>query len=220
MAEKPSGSYNYNNPAYEAGNGPIYPPVPAYSIVYPQGNPPYSNPNNPYPSNPYPSYPNPNFYNPNQQPIIVVSRLPPVQPGNSNGLLTPDQEIIATNSKICRWLSIGEIIANIIYSIFTAILIFTAVFFALGYFGCRRLNKALCVIYCIFLVINIISKIIIMAFFPYIYILIIFSILISYEIITLRRYVMFLNLIWNLDVDARNQIVEIIYRNRTTTCFI
>ena len=218
---------------------PIYVPMGNGGILPPQQyhpNPVYANnQNNPVPNGFNPPYPNNpgNMNNPNPYPQFNILPPPPlipqnpyIQPPPPNAGLQPGpvglqfgntgyqfndaEKKILKFARIVRYMAVLEVIDNLFYLMQTPYLIFMIAFCGLGYLGGRRFNKWMCSGYAAFLIFMVISRIVIMRYFPFIYVVIIYIALMAFEIAQIIILAIFIRLLHGLPDQGRKELASFI----------
>ena len=203
------------NPSYPTPNypGQNYPGQNYPGQNYPGQNYPTQNyPSQNYPGQNYPmqNYPNQNYSQNNypQIPVIIaIQGQPPLE------INSQDSDVLH-KSRIIRYLSLAEGISVLLFLFSFAFLLIFILCMGLGYFGGRNINKRLCIGYCVFLGFIILAKIIVMGFFPFIYVIIIYTLLICYENFQIIYFVKYIKLIYNLDYNDINRLRGLMIQNQ------
>lgn len=221
------------NPPYQNPNLPYYQPEsnpPVYNAPYSQSNYPPSN------YNPGPGYQYPPNYN--QAPQVY----PPNPPMFSAGPATTTQamSIVINNtnnnsnhhisytsfelrmisySRFIKYMAIFEIIVGILYAIAFSLLIFFIAFCCLGYFGARNFNRCMAIGYLTYLCAMILIKLILMILFPFVYVIIIFIILMGYEIAQVIINVIFVKMLMQVGSIRCLEISSSLRFNREGLCW-
>ena len=141
--------------------------------------------------------------NPPVSQLIIIDNAPPIFQGTD--LM---QEKTLNYSGCARYMVLLEFFLIFFYAIAAPMLIFLAIFPIIGYFGARNFNRCVCYFYCCFLILAIISKIVLIVENPKSFVIIIFVILIAYEIGEAVLYVILIKLLNRFSTNERNHIIE------------
>ena len=181
---------------------------------------------------PPPSYPQPSNYPP---PNVIYQQAPGAYPGNGPMIYNPEgpiaiiQEmspIVITDaenkilklSRYLRYAAIINIIVDVLYAVAIPGLLLLFILNIIGYFGARMFNVPLCVIYCVYLGLMIILRIFLMIYYPWVYLIVIFSILCVYELMILMQCANFVSRIRKIGPDGRYKLSKYVKMSQANMC--
>ncbi|OMJ67658.1 hypothetical protein SteCoe_35123 [Stentor coeruleus] len=198
---------------------PQNPLPPGAQVVYQPQNPPN------YPPQHQPQYP-PQYPPQAMQPIVYQANYPGTQhyyqsPGvgyiaqpiiqqvvvQPQAIALTDEQIrIIKWSAFARYIAFTKFFVDILYAMTFAGLILLVVMNFIGYFGARVFNKYLCIVYVIYVGLMIIGRIILMAYFPFIYVIIIYTILCIFDGCVIFLHVKLIIMIWNISMSDKDRL--------------
>jgi hypothetical protein len=210
MAVAPPGPPQYYPQPYPPQNPPV-----VYASPYPAATPyppaPYSGQPYPYPGQPYPA-------------AAVISIVQPqmVVPIQEPPQLTEETHKLVRLSRILRYAALVNLLVDILFAVTVPGLILLFLLNIVGYFAARRVVFVLAVLYGVYLGLTVIGRIVLMAIFPYPYVIIIYVLACVFEVLLIAGFVVFFVRIHRVGESGRNRVLSYLtsIQSNSPCCFI
>ena len=131
-----------------------------------------------------------------------------LEPTDNISSMAEDDIKIIKFAIFAKYCALANIIIDALLALALPYLIVILLFNILGYCGAKNLNKCLCSGYSVFLCVSVVARIFLMIYFPVVYVVIIFSLLVIFQIFLLGVYLALAQILFRMDSEKKQKIFE------------